>query len=268
MSRHRRGRRSRLAGIVGALALSAWAVSVAAVDDYLALRGTVLSPEDPSGHGVDVHRIDGVDHLDLTEVARLFRGTKYWRAELEKMVLKVNGHRVRLTVGSPYVFVDDVGRSLLAPVRWHEGRIVVPMSLVTEVLDELVTEKVTWDRGRRTLRVDTGDPNILDVDYDVRRNGTVVEIRLATPLRGRIEYRRSSRIDVRIPDGVLAPAVSGRFAAIGLLDSLVTIQEPGAAVLQFTLGPLGGTAELLARSTPPKLLLAVSEGLPDDIPLP
>jgi N-acetylmuramoyl-L-alanine amidase len=48
----------------------------------------------------------------------------------------------------------------------------------------------------------------------------------------------------------------------------VAAQEPGFAELTFRLGPLGGTVELLARAAPPRLLLAVSETPPDDVPLP
>jgi N-acetylmuramoyl-L-alanine amidase len=256
--------------VLGVAAALGWlaASSALATDDFLALRGTVRTPEDPNGYGADFYRVDGVDYLDLNEVARIFHGTKYWRAELEKMVLKIEGHRVRITVGSPYVFVDDVGRNLLAKVMWHEGRIIVPMRLATDVIDVLVTENVSWDRARRTLGVVAGDPNILSVDYDVRENGTIVGFPLATPLRGEIEFPRPDRVIVRVPGGVLAEPLHGRFAAIGLVDSLITTQEPGEAVLMFRLGPLGGAAELVSRRSPPQLLVAISEGLPDDIPLP
>jgi N-acetylmuramoyl-L-alanine amidase len=256
-----------LAAIAVAVALAV-PFGATAADDYQHLNGTVRTPEDPGGYAIDVFRFEGVDYLDLNEVARIFRGTKYWRAELEKMVLKIEGHRVRVTVGSRYVFVDDTGRNLLAPVRWHEGRIVVPMSLATGVLDELVTENVSWDRARRTFRVVTGDPNILTVDYDVRRNGTIVEFRLTESLRGEVEFPRTDRVAVKIPGGVLSDRLLGRFAAIGLVDSLFTAQEPGMAILTFQFGLMGGTAEALTRRSPPRLLVAISEGTPDDIPLP
>jgi N-acetylmuramoyl-L-alanine amidase len=240
----------------------------AAEEDYLRFDGTVRTPEDPAGRAVDIHRIDGVDYLDLAEVARIFRGTKYWRAELEKMVLRIGAHRVRVTVGSRYVFVDDQGRNLLAPVLWHEGRIVVPMTLATDVLDPLVAESVSWDRARRTFRVVPGEPNILSVDYDVRRNGTIAEFKLSEPLEAEIAFPRTDQAVVRVPDGVLSDEVLGRFAALGLADSLFTTQEPGMAVLAFQLGPLGGTAEVLSRRSPPRLLVAISQGAPDDIPPP
>ena len=184
------------------------------------------------------------------------------------MVVKVNGHRVRLTVGSPFVFVDARGTNLLAPVRWHEDRVVVPVRLATEVLDPLVTEGVTWNRSICQLRLDTGDPNVLAIDFDVRRNGTVAEIRLAEPLTGTIDDTRGDRLVVRIPGGVLADGAEGEFSGIGLVDKVVSVQEPGTAILSFHLGLLGGTGELMTRASPPRLVLAVSEGSGDDIPPP
>jgi N-acetylmuramoyl-L-alanine amidase len=237
-------------------------------DEETRLSGVVRTPERPAPRALAVYRFDGVDYLDVNDIARLVRATKYWRSELEKMVLRVNDRRVRLTVGSPFVYVDDEGRNLMVPVRWHAGRIVAPVRLVTDVLDPLIPESVAWDRKTLSLRLVSGDPNILGVRYDVRKNGTVVEIRLSEPLGGELEFPRPDRIVVRIPGGVLTQAVDADLSGRGLIDSLVTEQEPQEATLTFHLGPLGGTAELLPRTSPPRLLLAISEGLPEDIPLP
>jgi N-acetylmuramoyl-L-alanine amidase len=232
------------------------------------LSGTVRTPDRPGARHLEVVRVDGVDYLDLNEVARLFRGTKYWRAELEKMVLKVEGHRVRLTVGSPYAYVDERGVNLFAPVRWHDGRIFVPVRLATDVLDLLVSESVSWDRRLQALRVDTGDPNIVALDVSPRQNGTVAELRLTSALTGELEFPRGDRVVVRVPGGVFSPGIESSRGGLGLIDSLEARQEPGVAVLTFHLGPLGGTAELLPRTSPPRLLVVFRETAEDDIPLP
>jgi len=232
------------------------------------LDGTLRTADHPAPQHLDVIRMDGVDYVDLRLVARLFHGTKYWRAELEKMVLKVNGRRVRLTVGSPYVFVDDRGVNLMAPVRWHQGRIVVPVRLATDVLDDLVGETAKWDRRTRALTIGTGDPNVMALTFDVRQNGTLVEVRLAERLDGRLEHPRPGRVVLVIPQGVLDESMLEGFDGTGLVDSVETRQDPGAAVLTLHLGLLGGTAELIPRSSPPRLVVAVSENAPDDVPLP
>lgn len=260
------GRLVVLAGLTVALGPAADAVRAAPPAERL--TGTLRTAERPYPQSLELVRIEGVDYVDLRLVARLFHGTKYWRAELEKMVLKVSGHRVRLTVGSPYVFVDERGVNLLAPVRWHEGQIYVPIRLATDVLDDLVGETVRWDRSTRTLTIGTGDPNMISATYDVRKNGTVVEFRLTELLAGRLEYPRPDRVVLHVPGGVVGEQLSEGLPGRGLLDSLEVRQDPGEAVFTLHLGPLGGTAEVLTRVSPPRLLVAVSEGLPDDIPLP
>jgi N-acetylmuramoyl-L-alanine amidase len=232
------------------------------------LTGTLRTSERPQPQALEVVRVDGVDYLDLQVVAREFHGTKYWRAELEKMVLKVGGRRVRLTVGSPYVFVDDRGQNLLAPVIWHDGRIFVPVRLTTDILDGLVGESVGWDPATRALTLGSGDPNLLAVTWDVRANGTVLEVELTEPRDGRLEFPRPDRVVLHVPDGVLGEGLLNGVAGRGLVDSVEASQGAAEAVLTLRLGPLGGTAEVLTRRSPPRLLVAVSEGLPDDIPLP
>ncbi|MBZ0266791.1 N-acetylmuramoyl-L-alanine amidase, partial [bacterium] len=262
----------------GPLAILAMAIAVAAILAPPAgaasravvepLNGTVRTAERPAAQHLAVLRIDGVDYVELRVVARLFHATKYWRAELEKMVLKVAGHRVRLTVGSPYVFVDDRGVNLFAPVRWEGGRIFVPIRLATDVLDELTGDVAKWDEVRHALTVGTGEPNVLGLAYDVRQNGTLVQLTLSERLDGRLEYPRPDRVVLVIPHGVLEEGMMNGFPGKGLLDSVETMQQPGASVITFHLGLLGGTAELIPRSSPPRLVVAVSESVPDDIPLP
>ena len=237
-------------------------------EDIQSLSGTVRTPERPGARYLDVLRVDGVDHIDVNEVARLFRGTKYWRAELEKMVLKIEGHRVKLTVGSPYVFVDDRGVNLYSAVRWHDGRIFVPVRLATDVLDILVAENVSYDRTTRALRADTGDPNILSLDLQPRQNGTVAELRLSTALTGELEFPRGDQVVVRVRGGVVSSSIAASVPGRGLIDSLKVRQEAGEAVLTFHLGPRGGNAELLPRTSPPRLLVVFRNAGGDDIPLP
>lgn len=257
-----------VATVAAGLVMLSGALAFAAEPVVEHLSGTVRTADQPAPRVLEITRVDGVDYVDLRFVARLFHATKYWRAELEKMVLKIEGHRVRLTVGSPYVFVDEAGSNLLAPVRWEDDQIIVPMVFVTDVVNSLVSESVHWNRRERLLSIGTGEPNILGVDFDVRQNGTVVELRLGEMLDGTVEFPRQDRVLVRVPRGVLRHDLRGGMKGLGLIDSLETAQTPAEAVITLHLGPYGGTAEVLRRTSPPRLLIAVSEGTADDIPLP
>jgi hypothetical protein len=149
------------------------------------VEGLLRTSDHPDGRPIQVARLDGVDYLDLRDVALVARATKYWRAELGKMVLKVGERRVTLTVGSPYVYVEQSGTNLRAPVVWHRGRIFVPARLVTDVIDPLIPERIQWARDARELRVVRGDANLLGLRWDARGSGTAVVLRVTEGWRGR-----------------------------------------------------------------------------------
>lgn len=221
------------------------------------VEGLLRTSDHPEGQPIDVARLDGVDYLDLRDVALVARATKYWRVELGKLVLKVGERRVTLTVGSPYAYVEQAGTNLLAPVVWHRGRIFVPARLVTEVIDPLIPERVQWARDARELRVVRGDANLLGLNWDLRGTGTVVALRVTEALAGEVA-RDGRRCVVRIPGARLAETVPARSKGIGLVDSVEVAGDPAGAVLTFWLDEAAGPAELVARPSPPRLQLVVT----------
>lgn len=231
------------------------------------LVGSIRTSDRPAPRETDVLRMEGVDYLDIQEMARLFHATKYWRAEIGKMVFKIDSKRITITVGSPYVFVDQQGVNLLAPVLWHEGRIFVPVRLATHVLDPLVPERASWSPEKRELRLLLGEPNILGLSWDLRENGTLVQLRLGAALDGSLERVASNRLVVRIPGGRLADTFPLGSPGVGLVDSVEVAEEADGVVLTFRLGPSAGPAELVARPAPPRLELSVRDAAPDgDLP--
>ena len=217
--------------------------------------------ERPEPRSLDVLSIDGVEYLDLQDVARLFRATKYWRAELAKMVLKVEGKRVTLTVGSPFVLVEQTGYNLLAPVTWNDGKIYVPVSLATRILDPLVPERVTWSRETHELRLMLGDANVLGVAVDAREGVTVVDVSLAKTLTGDLSRPDPRRAVVRVAGGNPAETVASLVRGFGLVDSVVVAAASDTTILTLHLSPLAGPVELASRSNPPRLEVSVRAGV-------
>ncbi|MEZ5066632.1 MAG: N-acetylmuramoyl-L-alanine amidase [bacterium] len=261
------GRRGRGVLLAGALLLAALGPAGAlAASEPDKLDGSVVTPERSGARHLDVYRTGGVDYVDVNEVARIFRGTKFWRAEIEKLVLRFGDRRLKLTVGSPYVYVDEQGTNLYAPVRWIDGRIFVPMSFVTDVVDPIVPEAVAWDAVSLRLRVDSSDPNIRAIEVSARQNGVVAELRLADPLAATISVE-GTRAELRIPGGVFVPGTRAAGSGGTLVRNVTTRQDGGEAVVTFELAVEDVSAETMSRTSPPRILVTFREP-GGELPLP
>ena len=65
------------------------------------LECTIATPDHPEPRPLFMLRIDGVDYLDVHDVALLFRATRTWHADVGRMLLDVGGEEVELILGTP-----------------------------------------------------------------------------------------------------------------------------------------------------------------------
>ncbi|MBI5170974.1 MAG: N-acetylmuramoyl-L-alanine amidase, partial [Candidatus Eisenbacteria bacterium] len=77
-----------------------------------------------------IRQIEGTSYVGANDLARLLDGAKYWRADVRKLVIRANGHRITFTADNPIVLLDDRTLRLSAPVRSLGGELQVPVEFV------------------------------------------------------------------------------------------------------------------------------------------
>lgn len=246
------------------VALFALGAATAFAADLERLEATVSTPTHPESREIRVLRKDGVDHLDAEEIAFLVRAARTFRADLGVMELRVGDHRVVIRAGSPFAALDDATRNLGAPVLWFEGRLAPPISLLTDVLDPLVPERVAWDRESLALRFDSSAPNVTSVTFHTDSGRTRIEVKTTRELPALIEeaFGKSRRIVLRIPGGVLDPDLVGSLPGVGLVESVQASQSTDLAKLEFRLGPAADAFDGVDRPSATRLVLRVREAAP------
>lgn len=95
-----------------------------------------------------VSTLDGVQVIGADDLARLLGATKFWRADVRKLTLRVRQHQVQLTVGDPFALVDDGTVLLPAPVRTRGGELQVPVALVARLPVERGLARLWLDAPR------------------------------------------------------------------------------------------------------------------------
>ena len=108
----------------------------------------------PRGEGPDMAPTvmrDGTPYVGVNGLARLLDATKFWRADLRKLVLRSERHSITLTVDDPFVVVDDSTLWLPAPVRSAGGELQVPAALVAALPPDSTRGRLTFDRHRARI---------------------------------------------------------------------------------------------------------------------
>jgi N-acetylmuramoyl-L-alanine amidase len=110
----------------------------------------------PAGLGVSsvpVARVDGVPMLAVNELARVLGATKFWRADVRKLVLRAGEHRLTFTADNPFVLVDDRTVRLERAVVARAGELFVPVEVVRTLPADAAWPRLAYDADAGQVRV-------------------------------------------------------------------------------------------------------------------
>lgn len=100
-----------------------------------------------------VREVDRVPCIGVNDLARLLDATKYWRADVRKLVLRRGSHSITLTVDNPFAVVDDATVWLGMPVRSSEGELQVPVALLPTLPADSTMARLFHDSRRSRVVV-------------------------------------------------------------------------------------------------------------------
>ena len=110
----------------------------------------------PPGEGpevIPVRTIDGHGYVRANDLARTLDATKFWRADVRRLVLRAGTHTMIFTVDNPFVVVDESTFWLEAPVRSRQGEIQVPVALMDSLPSDSTMARLTYDARRQRVVV-------------------------------------------------------------------------------------------------------------------
>jgi N-acetylmuramoyl-L-alanine amidase len=255
-----RGPRS-LTALLAALALAA---ALAAALPAVAQRGVptikVLYPEPRGAERITPIVLGNVRYVSTSDLARVFRATKYWRPEIQKLSLRMGEHTVRFTVGAPVVLVDEEAINLVQPVRIVQGVVVAPESIVEHFFTYGMASDATWDETTRVIRFRAAVHSVRQAQLWVRGRVTEVSAALAKSLPARILYATPSEVRVLFEGGTLdtSRVVSGGVVSTGEIHEV-----PGGVEVRLALmdGAKGYAISVNANRL--KVSVTEDEGLVD-----
>ena len=126
----------------------------------------------------DISFVSGID------IARLLEARTFYSPEKKKMDIKFKQWRVKLSAYSSFVLMENLSEDhdgddilhLPVPTLSSENDILIPVIAIMEILDEIMHEKINYDKELNVLEIKTALDNITGVQIIEKANGTLIKI--------------------------------------------------------------------------------------------
>lgn len=206
------------------------ALAVAALAGASPPAGT---PSDPSREA-RVVAIEGTDMIGANDLARLLGASKYWRADVRKLLLRAPGFRLTLTEGTPFVVVGARTVALPADVRSRGGELQIPVAVLDALPVEPGRGRLVLDPEARLVRASPPGGYVRTPRSQVQGAVTRLVVPCERPEEASVFARGRARFRFRVP-GQLVEALPDSLPEGGLVHDLRSSPAPEAVVFECAL---------------------------------
>ena len=201
----------------------------------------------PRGEGPDqvgVRRIADADYVAANDLARLLDATKFWRADVLRLELRVGPHVIALTGDSPFAVIDETTVFLGAPVRSEAGEFLIPVGLIEKLPREESWPRLFHDPVRQRVLVLPASGRVGTPRFSSISNGTRVVFPADAPDEAVVVARGRGAFRVRF-GGVFTGSIPDSLPAEGLVRSMRPIAVAGGSAFEFALDRWAGSYRLI-----------------------
>ncbi len=190
----------------------------------------------PGPEAVPVRDVGGTDYLSVADFARLLDATKFWRGDLRKLELRARDHRLQLTVGNPFVVIDDRTVRLDAEVLSVAGELLVPVALVDSLPRAPTLARLYHDFARKVVLRVPPDGLITGPRVAVEGGATKITFVVDRPEEVVVAGRSRAHFRVRF-GGFYAGAVPDAMPPGSLAGAMQPTPTTGGSAFEITVAP-------------------------------
>jgi N-acetylmuramoyl-L-alanine amidase len=222
------------------------------------------TPEPGEGpEAVPVRKLDGKPYIPVNDLARLIDATKFWRADVRRLVLRTSTHTIVLSADNPFVVVDDRTFWLGDPVRSQGGEFQVPVALVDSLPSDSTLARLLYDPRRSRVIVlpvsgGVGSPR-LTIEGDLSRLVFPADHadEAVVVTRGRARFR------LRF-GGVFVGALPDSLPRDALVRGIHTIAASGGSAFELVIAPEANGYRLVQDEARRRVVFEVTRGAQED----
>ncbi|HKZ21851.1 MAG TPA: N-acetylmuramoyl-L-alanine amidase [candidate division Zixibacteria bacterium] len=145
---------------------------------------------------IEAERIEGILHISVSDLAKIFGSEIYFNPITKKAVVKIENHSAKLSLFSPFIEIDQTPYNLTYPVQLKNGDFYLALVTLVPMLELICTQKVFWDERQMSLRFEKKELNLLGYQATEKSNGVVLEIFLTENLQYEIYTSENRWINI------------------------------------------------------------------------
>jgi N-acetylmuramoyl-L-alanine amidase len=199
------------------------------------------------------------DYVSAKDIAFAFRGTWFWNSDIQKMVLRISDHKIKITIDNPFVVVDDYVHHLPLPPVFHQGSIYLPLIFMYEIMPGVSGSRITADHQHGKLWITTEGVNISNLSIERIDSKTTVIIHTEETLRADLIPSAPESLVVMVEPGKTRPNILEGFNETGFVLDAVVDQRGERSVFRFLLDRMNLSKQLTLKNNPDRIVIVVAE---------
>jgi N-acetylmuramoyl-L-alanine amidase len=140
-------------------------------------------------------------YFSMSHLAGILGEGLSWEIMGISVTYQTEKHKASFFINSPYINIDDSVKNLIYPTKMVKGLLYLPARTFIPLLDLIRPEQISWDKGKKTIRINSEWYNITDLSMSSKANGLLIEIFIAEPKNYEIYVSEGNWLNITIPDG-------------------------------------------------------------------
>ena len=144
---------------------------------------------------------DNITYFSFSEFVEIIGGVLDWETVGQTVFYKVDTSRLDFLLGSAYFKIGDSVFNMVYRAEYKDGQLYLPAETFIPFLDRVISEKITWDKEKRLVRVDSEYFNVTDLSFSHKANGLLIELFLTSSLAYDVFITEGNWVNISIRDG-------------------------------------------------------------------
>jgi len=143
----------------------------------------------------------GITYFSFSEFTEIIGGMLDWETVGQIVCYKIDTTRFDFLLGSAYFKLGDSIFNMVYAAEFQDGQLYLPAETFIQFLDGVISEKITWDKEKKLIRVDSEYFNVTDLTISRKANGLLIEIFLTSSLAYDVFITEGNWVNISIRDG-------------------------------------------------------------------